>query len=72
MNKSTRREIKISGSQISEPIELTDLVIVQTLGKDYILREKNSNKRELWVHNDNFAGYCVRIGNRNFEFAHTL
>jgi hypothetical protein len=68
-----KRRITIkSGSQTSEPIELTDYVIVQKRGNEIILRDTVLNKRELWTHNQNFAGYCIRIGKKNFEFVSSL
>ena len=66
-----RREIIHRGSQVSEPIELTNHVIVQKRGKDYILRDE-TGKLTLWVHNQDYAGYVIRIGRRNYEYVTSL
>lgn len=64
-----RREIIKSGAQTSVPIELTEYVIVQKEGNRFILRNKEG-KKEVWIHNQDFAGYVIRIGHNNYEFLH--
>lgn len=59
-------------SQRSEPIELTDYVIQHRHGEEITLRDTKTNYRELWVHNQDFAGYVIRIGEENFEFVRRL
>lgn len=66
------RQIVKSGSQTSEPIELTDYVVVQKKGNEIVLRDTKLNKKELWSHSQDFAGYCVRIGQKNYEFVRTI
>lgn len=68
LNSFKRREIIKTGSQISEPIELTEYVIVRKKGDDYVLRDSILNKKEVWTYKQDCAGYCVRIGNKNYEF----
>ena len=66
------RKVEKHGSQISEPIELTDYVIVQKRGEDIVLRDTRLDKKELWAYSQYFAGYCVRVGKKNFEFVRSL
>jgi hypothetical protein len=70
--KTQRRSVLRSGSQTSEPIELTEYNIVQRDDIYALLRNSKTGKKEVWVHNQNFAGYCIRIGRKNYEFVRSL
>lgn len=65
-----RREVIKTGAQTIEPIELTKYVISHRRGKDAILRNTETGKLEWWTHNQDCAGYVIRIGHNNYEFLH--
>lgn len=58
------------GSQTREPIGDTDYEVVSKTGNEVILKDKETGEKEVWVENDDFAGYVIEIGGRGYEFTH--
>jgi hypothetical protein len=57
------------GSQIREPLADTDYELVSRPNKsDVLLREKGSDKLELWTERDDYAGYVIEIDGVGYEF----
>lgn len=70
MKKTTKRQGVIkTGSQTSEPIELTHYTISHKRGeRDMILLNTETGNLEWWTHSQDAAGYVIRIGDKNYEF----
>lgn len=65
--------IEIRGFQRREPIEDTDYVVSSALPAGrMILKDITTGKCELWIGNDDYAGYVVVIGGRGYEFIKSL
>ncbi len=79
--------MKIRGSQTRELLKDTDYVVqfidehlvlseagIQCLesGPEVVLLNQVTGKEELWVRNDDFAGYVIEINGMGFEFVRGL
>ena len=61
--------MKTIGSQKRETLQESGLTLIalHLNGKEALLN--NDGKTELWVLNDDFAGYVIEIEGKGFEFA---
>lgn len=40
--------------------------------KEAVLKDRKTNRQELWAENDHYAGYVIEIGGVGFEFVREL
>jgi hypothetical protein len=59
------------GSQMREKIEDTDLRVIMS-EVDQIIAEDEGGNRELWVLNDDFAGYVLVVNGLGYEFVRSV
>jgi hypothetical protein len=65
--------IRQIGSQAREPLEDTEYEVYQGPNEDgEIILIDESEKKELWVQREDFAGYVVEIDGIGYEFVTSL
>ena len=62
--------MKTIGSQKRETLRESGLQLIACNGKEAVL--SNSGKAEMWVLNDDFAGYVIEINGQGYEFMRSL
>ena len=56
------------GSQNREPIGDTEYKVSSALSAGQVVLVDEVGRCELWIANDNFAGYVIEIGGIGYEF----
>ena len=62
----------VRGSQIREELEASGYELLETLADGEVVLLDMEGKEELWVENDDYAGYVVVINGVGHEFVCTL
>lgn len=61
--------MKKFGSQIRDSLSEANYLVEKELPDNHVvLKDTTSNKLELWVLNDTYAGYVIEINNLGYEF----
>jgi len=72
LGASGRGKMQIVGSQRREDISKTEYTLIRKHGKEAILHNRDTGKRELWYSRDDYAGYVVAINGTGYEFGREL
>jgi hypothetical protein len=64
--------IKTIGSQKREPLSESGYELIKMSRKEVILKDRDSGKQELWVKNDDYAGYVIEINGKGYEFVRSI
>ncbi len=64
--------MKTIGSQKRESLKESGYKVLRRSKDEAVLEDRETGKAELWIANDDFAGYVIEIAGVGHEFARSL
>ncbi len=64
--------MKTIGSQYRESLKEAGYKLISLKGKEAILEDKTTLQSELWILNNDYAGYVIEINGNGYEFVKTI